>query len=203
MSNYHWPQSNTRTWAEIYHDPYDLNLTEEKTDYLYFEWFYNNCGVPNRLLGGVDYIKYGLEAIYFILTSRFANDHIKISDEQRFKLEVCSRIMQYGPQWQRMMVLQDKLLNLSDEDLVLGHTTIHNHAMHPDTEPSDQTLEELQYIDDQNVTKYKRDGIDAYSRLIPWLEDKATTEFLKHFENLFVVVAYGRAVTYVSDEEDI
>ena len=204
MSNYRFPQSNTRTWAEIYHEPYDPTIDEddpesEYTDYQYFEWFYNNCGVPSRLLTGPDYIKYGLDAIYFILTSRFANDHIKISDEQRFKLEVCSRIMQYGPQWQRLMALQDKLLNLSDDDLINGHTTIYNHAMHPDTDPTTQTLDELEYIDDQNVTKFKRDGIDAFSRLMPWLEDKATADFLRHFENLFVVVAYGRQDIYVSE----
>lgn len=203
MSNYRFPFSNTRTFAEIYHEPIDP-VDDSRTDYTYFEWFYQNCGVPNRLLSSTSpdttYDKYQLNTIYFLLMSRFANDHIKISDEQRFKLEVCSRIMQYGPQWQRLMALQDKMLKLTDDDLKYGHTTIYNHAMHPDTDPTTQTIDELDYIDDQNVTKMKRDGLDAYSRLLPWLDDKATTDFLKHFENLFVVVVYGPSDLYIEEE---
>lgn len=202
MSNYRHPFQNTRTFSQIYHKPFDPIMAEDEleyTDYAYFEWFYNNCGVCDRLLSGNEYTKYQLNTIYFLLISRFANDHIKISDENRFKLEVCSRIMQFGPQWQRLMSLQDKLLNLSDNDLINGHTTIYNHAMHPDTNPSTQTLNELEYIDDQNVTKFKRDGVDAYSRLFPWLDADATRDFLRKFENLFVVVPYGPTDVYVEE----
>ena len=164
MSNYRFPFSNTRTFAEVYHEPIDP-VDDSRTDFTYFQWFYDNCGVPDRLLTSTSpdttYDNYQLDTIYFLLMSRFANDHIKISDEQRFKLEVCSRIMQYAPQWQRLMALQDKMLKLTDDDLKYGHTTIYNHAMHPDTDPTTQTIDELDYIDDQNVTKMKRDGLDA------------------------------------------
>lgn len=203
MSNYRFPRSATRTFADIYHMPFDVVMTDQGLDYKdyqYFDWFYDNCGVPDRLLTGPDYANYQLDTIYFLLMSRFANDHIKISDENRFKLVICQYIFQYGPQWQREMVLQDKLLNLSDDDLINGNTTIYNHAMHPDTEPSTQTLDEMEYIDDQNVTKYKRDGVDAFSRLYTWLDDKATNNFLRHFEKLFVVVAYGPSDIYREDD---
>lgn len=189
--------SRTRMFSEIFHDPKDPET--DKTDYEYFEWFYDRCGVPDRLL---EDDKYNLEAIYFILMSYYANDHILSSDENRFKLQLMSLIMQYAPQWQKEMKLQDELLALTDDELQQGTTAIYNHAMHPDTNPSTQTLTELQYIDDQNVTKYKKNGIDTYSQLQPFLDDRVTERFIEVFNKLFQKVLYGTGYDplYVDDE---
>lgn len=200
----YYTSHRTRTFAEIFHTPHETDeAAQGKTDYNYFEWFYQNCGVPDRLLSGDDYTNYSLETIYFLLISQYANDFIRSSDENRFKLELMRLIFTYAPQWQRLMVLQDKMLALDDDELTAGHKTIYNHAMHPDTTPSDAQLTELQYIDDQNTTNYLRDKPDSYSRLIPLLDDRATADFLAKFKKLFIVITYpGDPLVYITEEDE-
>lgn len=164
--------ADTRTFAEIF--PSDTE----------FASYYSTCGAPTRLLTGVNadginYDNYGIEAIYFLLISNYANDHIASYDENRFKLQVMQIIYEAGPAWQKAMGVQEKLMNMSVNDLHRGSQVIHtqvgrwekendgnrdsegssngkdiaNHALHPDTEPTTAYTEELPYISDQTVNK--------------------------------------------------
>lgn len=97
-------QKRTRTFAEIMADPQDPNPEAEgKTGYTYFAWWIGHCGIPQRLLvdeqGSTDYTNYSLQTIYYLLMSRYANSHIKSSDEARFKLDMASIIFQHGAEW--------------------------------------------------------------------------------------------------------
>lgn len=189
--------SETRTFQEVWENPFPI---EEVTGYDYFKKFYEECGVPDRLKATG---KYTLQTIYFLLMSEFANNHYLSYDENRFKLQVMSTIMQYGPQWQKLMEAQDKLIALTDNELEMGTTAIHNHAMHPDTAPTTQTLTELQYIDDQNVSKYTRDKLEGQMRLIDALDDTATKRFINMFRPLFNIVVFGDKPLIITEEDDL
>lgn len=165
---------DTRTFAEIF--PSDEDFAD----------FYENCGAPQRLLtgtgdDGIDYDQYGIAAIYFLLVSNYANDHIASYDENRFKLQVMQIIYEAGPAWQKAMGVQEKLLNMGPNDILRGskaqykhngtwgknNTTstngrtttngkdILNHAQHPDTAPQSASApyNELPYISDQQAHK--------------------------------------------------
>lgn len=134
---------DTRTFAEIF--PSDVD----------FKYYYEHCGAPQRLLtglnaDGINYDEYGIEAIYFLLISNYANDHIASYDENRFKLQVMQIIYEAGPAWQKAMGVQEKLLNLTTQDifrgskatyksvgkLTNGERNLINKAAHPDSEPN-------------------------------------------------------------------
>ena len=76
-------------------------------------------------------------------------------NETRWKMKIQSIIWQYGPEWKRKLEIQDKLRTLTDDEILTGTKTIYNHAYNPSEEPSTQSLEELNYINDQNTTHYK------------------------------------------------
>ncbi|MBQ0097980.1 MAG: hypothetical protein KBS62_03465 [Oscillospiraceae bacterium] len=169
-----------------------------------FEDFYEECGVPQNLLTGDDYANYGLEAIYFLLISNYANSHIKSADENRFKLKMMSIIYEDAPVWQRLMYLQGKVLSMSDNDLMRGSKAIYNHAQHPETLPSTATLEEITYIDDQNTTNWKKDNLRTYLDAFDNLTYGICDKFVKKFKQLFLTVDYPDApLLYATDESEV
>ncbi len=179
----------TRTFSEIFPD-----VTE-------FSTFYTTCGVPQNLLTGAGYTSFGISTIYWLLISNFANDHIKSSDENRFKLKLMSIIFEAGPQWQRAMKLQADIMGMTDSELLVGSKAIYNHAMHPDTTPSTAQLTELEYIDDQNTTNYRKDKILALVNAIDVLDTQICERFINRFRKLFINVVYpDYPLLYVSEE---
>lgn len=180
----------TRTFSEIFPEYNDFNT------------FYTTCGVPQNLLTGAAYTNFGLPTIYYLLISNFSNSHIKQSDEGRFKLKLMSIIFEAGPQWQRAMKLQADLVAMSDADLLKGSKAIYNHAMHPDTEPSTGQLEELEYIDDQNVTNYRKDKVIALVNAMDALDSNICDRFINRFRKLFINVLYPDYPLLYTSEED-
>lgn len=159
-------------------------------DYNTFSTFYTTCGVPQNLLTGAGYTNFGLPTIYYLLIANYANSHIVSSDENRFKLKLMSIIFEAAPQWQRAMKLQADIMAMSDDELLTGSKAIYNHAMHPDTEPTTGQLDELEYIDDQNVTNYKKDKILALVNAIDSLNSNICERFVQRFKRLFLTVVY-------------
>lgn len=180
----------TRTFGEIFPDATT------------FAAAYSAGAVPGRLLTGTEYANYDINAIYSLLASEYFGAHISMSSEDWFTLKVMQIIFEYGPQWQREMALQDKLLKLSDDDLRLGSKAIYNHASHPSTEPSDATLEELPYIDDQNTTTYRKDKPKAFVDASLGLDDSITRTFISRFKKLFIRFLYPTGNLYYEGVEE-
>ena len=109
----------------------------------------------------------------------------------------------YGPAWQKRLEIQGKLLALTDDELVKGTTAIHNSALNPSTSPSTQSLEELQYINAQNTTKFKKSKLEGYSSLYAIIETDVTEKFIDKFKKLFItVVAPEKPLWYETYIED-
>lgn len=179
----------TRTFAEIF--PSSDEFAE----------FYEDCGIPTKLLSGTDYEDYSIETIYALLVSHYANNCIKSSDENRFKLELMTIIFQYGAIWQKEMATQDKILNLTDEELLVGSKAIYNQARNPSTVPSTGSLQELTYIDNQNTTQYAKAKGEGYASLSAYLDPNITRRFMDKFKKLFIIVLYpGEALWYVEED---
>lgn len=177
MNNYSYYGSfRTRTFAEIFPDATTFND------------FYVNCGIPARLLNTSN--DYNINTIYALLISHYASNNIKSSDENRFKLQLMTVIFQYGPIWQKEMEAQDKILALSDEELLAGSKAIYNTARNPGVSPSTGSLEELTYIDNQNTTNYRKAKAEGYAMISSYLDKGVTRRFLDKFKNLFIVISY-------------
>lgn len=189
----------TRTFGQIFPD----STT--------FEDFYENCGIPATLYPGTvkvegvdtptEYKNYDIESIYALLCSEYFGAHINFASEDWFKLKLMQTIFSYGSTWQREMVLQDNLKNLSDENLLKGAKAIYNHASHPSQAPDTQYLEDLPYIDDQNTTNWKKEPLRAYSEVLSVLNDRLTKEFILKFKKLFIKFIYPNGTEFFESEE--
>ena len=91
---------------------------------------------------------------------------------------------------------------LTKDDIMKGATAIHNHAYNPETAPSTQSTEELNYINEQSVTKYKKNPLEGYAQLAALLERDVTGYFLKRFEPLFTKFPPFKPVYYITEEGD-
>lgn len=160
----------TRTFTDIYGD-LDLFLEE-----------YAECGIPVVLE------ETSLRTLYYLLYARYGNSNIASSDETQFKYKLFSTIFMYGPAWQKRLDIQTKLIELEDDEILVGATAIYNSALNPESAPSTQTLEELNYINQQNVTKYKKSKLEAYSILTELIKTDVTEQFIGKFKKLFITI---------------
>ena len=144
-----------------------------------------------------------LDHLYYMLYAHYGNSHISMSDENQFKYYMYSIIYQHGPATIKKRELQMKLTSLSDEEIKVGGTAIYNHAFNPSTNPSTQTMYELMHINDQNVTKYSKSLVEAYSYLNEILSRDVVDEFIHKFQRLFIkITATDYPLTYVTEDEN-
>lgn len=175
----------TRSFSDIY--------TELQT----FKGDYADNGIPTTLSTT------NIETLYYLLYARYGNSCIASSDETQFKYKLFSTIFMYGPAWQKRLDIQQKLLGLSDDEIVKGTTAIHNSALNPSQAPSTQSLEELNYINAQNTTKYKKSKLEGYATLYTLIETDVTEEFIDKFKKLFITVVEPELPLWYKTEGDI
>lgn len=141
---------------------------------------------------------------YYLIYSENGNDPIPSTDIHRWKYQLFTTIFRYGPTWWKRLDLQEKLRELSDEELRAGGTAIYNAADNPDQEPTTQSTDELNFIKSQNVTKHLRSKIEAYDLLNNLLETDVTGDYLKQFKKLFsLFLEPSDATVYKTEDGDV
>ena len=126
--------------------------------------------------------------LYYLLYARYGNSSIANSDENQFKYKIFSTIYIGGATWAKKQEIQDKLRAMTEDEILAGTKAINNHAYNPQTAPTTDTVEELNYINEQNTTKYKKSKLDGYALLWAILNDGVTERFLREFRYHFLVV---------------
>lgn len=180
----------TRTFSEVF--PTLQDFIEGKVGEL---------SIPQTL--GINFDEVTMSTLYILLYGRYGDSHIASRNEDQFITKLYSTIFMYGPTWKKRLDIQEKLRGISDEDLMVGGKAIYNTALNPGTEPTTATLEELDYINSQNTTNYKKSKMDAYAQLLAMLETDVTNEFLDKFKKLFlVVVAPDYPLLYETKENE-
>lgn len=157
---------------------------------------YKDNGIPTTISES------SLNTLFYLLYARHGNSAIANLDETQWKYRVFTVIFQYGPTWEKKLDIQQKLRDISDEDLLKGSKAIYNHAFNPSTEPATLSLAELEYINDQSTTNYKKSKMDAYTQLIELLETDVTGAFLDKFKPLFAKFVYTKPDIYVTELDD-
>ena len=148
-----------------------------------------------------------IKLIWLLMIGRFADSTISpYNTEGAFKVRLMSRVWQYAPAWKKELDIQNKLRTMSlDEDSPLydGSKAIYNTALNPSTQPGTNTSDELNYINSQNVTKYKKSKLEGLSILTELLKNDVTEAFLRRFDDLFLTIIYtGRDLTYATYTTD-
>lgn len=158
---------------------------------------YNNSGIP------VIMQETSATTLFYLLYARYGNNPIANMDKNQWKYKIFSIIFMYGPTWEKRLDIQSKLRGLSEADLLLGSKTVYNHAYNPSTAPSTSALDELNYINDQNTTNFKRSKLDAYTILLELLETDVTEEFIGKFRICFKqFVKPEKPTLFVTDLEE-
>lgn len=140
--------------------------------------------------------------LYYLLYARYGNTPISAMDEYQWKTRVFSIIFQYGPTWEKKLEIQQKVRALNINDLKKGPITIYNKALNPASAPSDQTLEEINYINEQNVSKVQKNDSQAYAEWMSLLEEDVTGYFLRKFDGCFKkIVRPEKTLEYVTEED--
>ena len=140
--------------------------------------------------------------VYFLLYSRYGNAPIAFRDVEQFKYAVFATVFQYAPTWLKKLEIQEKLRGLTEKQLLAGGKNITNYALHPDEDPSDGSLEELEHISQQTVVGHKRGRVEAYANLLRLLEDDVTESFLERFRKLFLkFLSPYRSAIYPNKED--
>ena len=184
MSNSMFPEYNTNLFTDIYDNVND------------FVYDYNNCGFPRTIQAE------NVATLYYLLYARYGNSPIANLDVNQFKYKVFGIIWQYGPTWEKRLDIQNKLRTIIDTDLLKGAKAIYNHALNPETTPKTGDLDELDYINEQNTTNYKKSEMDAYMQLWDLLATDVTEDLIRRFEPLFNrFVKPVRHPLYVSEED--
>lgn len=166
----------------LYGNYRQVKFTDVYPDVATFLAEYNNNGIKTTISQD------SATTLYYLIYSRFGNSVIASSDTNRFKYDLFGTIFSYGPTWEKKLDIQEKLRNLTDDELFTGSTQIHNHAYNPGTAPSTGTLDELPAINEQNTSKYKKDKMSGYAMLVSLLDTDVTESFISKFKKLFITV---------------
>lgn len=142
-----------------------------------------------------------LKLVWLLLIGRFADSTIKpYNTYGAFKVRFMSKVWQYAPTWKKRLDIQNRLRSLSLEDgspIFEGSKAIYNSAMNPGTAPSTSDSEELNFINNQNTTKYKKSKLEGFALLNDLLENDVTEQFLRRFDDMFKTIIFsGRPLLY-------
>lgn len=140
---------------------------------------YNDVGIPTKIS------QENVTTLFYLLYAKYGNSTIAFTDVGQFKYNVMSIIFMYGPTWEERLSLQEKLRNLSDEEIAQGSKAIYNQALNPGTAPTTANLEELNFINSQNTTNYKKGKMEAIALKWDLLATDVTNKFLTKFKPLF------------------
>ena len=179
------PQYNTMKFTDVWD-----SVESFKTDFATSP--FNGCisateGTPTESNPIVPHDS--VSRVFYLLYAKYGNNHIANFDVNQFKFKVYSTIFMYGPTWEKRLEIQEKLRALKDEDLVKGSKAIYNTAMNPSSAPSSGSLEELQFINSQNTTNYKKSKMEGFGVLWDLLDTDVTNDFINRFKVCFFAFA--------------
>lgn len=187
------PSYDTKLFSEIYTEASKF-VADYKASGLY-------DATPGHLNNSLSDEK--ATTLFYLLYAKYANNPIANLDENQFKYKMWSIIFKYGPAWEKKLDIQNKIRELTEDEIRVGSKAIYNHAYNPSTEPSTASLEELTAINEQNTTNYKKSKVDAYMALWQIVVSDVTEAFIKKFDHLFKqFVTPERTWIYVQELED-
>lgn len=162
---------------------------------------YKNCGITPIIKDE------SINLLFYLLYGQYGNSHIANEiDENQFVYKLFSIVFMYGPTWEKRLEIQKALRELKFDDsengIFRGGKVIYNHAKNPGTSPTTATLQELQHVNEQNTSNFKKSPLEGFSILASLLETDVTKEFLTRFSKLFKkFVAPNYPLFYVTQED--
>ena len=130
-----------------------------------------------------------MTTLYYLLWARYASSHIRSDYPQQWKMKIMMTVFEYGPTWSKRLEIQEKVRNMSDEEIQKGTIMTYNTAMNPDGAPTTDTWDTLKGINSQNKNLYQRGKLDSYAYIDQILKTDVTRDFLEKFKKFFDIMA--------------
>ena len=130
-----------------------------------------------------------MTTLYNLLFARYASSHIRSTYPEQWKKKIMATVFEYGPTWSKRLEIQDKVRQMSDDDLTKGTILTYNNAANPDTGPTTDTWDSLPGINSQNKTLQRRGKLDAYAYVDSILRTDVTADFIEKFRKFFDITA--------------
>ena len=130
-----------------------------------------------------------MTTLYYLLWARYASSHIRSDYPQQWKMKLMMTVFEYGPTWSKRLEIQEKVRNMSDDEIQKGTIMTYNTAMNPDGAPTTETWDTLQGINSQNKNLYQRGKLDSYAYIDQILKTDVTREFVEKFKKFFDIMA--------------
>lgn len=130
-----------------------------------------------------------MTTLYYLLWARYASNHINSDYPQQWKMKLMMTVFEYGPTWSKRLEIQEKVRNMSDDEIQKGTIMTYNTAMNPDGAPTTETWETLKGINSQNKNLYQRGKLDSYAYIDQILKTDVTREFIEKFKKYFDIMA--------------
>lgn len=192
MPRFTMPEYETKTFSEVYDNADD------------FKSEFKNSPLYNTQLGTIT--DENIELTFYLLYNKYGNNPIANLDENQFKFKLFGKMAQYGPAWEQKMKIQAKLRSLgldSNSEIYKGSKAIYNHAFNPETEPKTGDLDEINYVNEQNTTGYKKSVLEGLALLADSLKNDVTDDYVNKFKHLFNMFASPQGLrAYVSDYDE-
>ena len=130
-----------------------------------------------------------MTTLYYLLWARYASSHIRSDYPQQWKMKIMMTVFEYGPTWSKRLEIQEKVRNMSDDEIQKGTIMTYNSAMNPDGAPTTETWDTLQGINSQNKNLYQRGKLDSYAYIDQILKTDVTRDFVEKFKKFFDIMA--------------
>ena len=130
-----------------------------------------------------------MTTLYYLLWARYASSHIRSDYPQQWKMKIMMTVFEYGPTWSKRLEIQEKVRNMSDDEIQKGTIMTYNTAMNPDGAPTTETWETLKGINSQNKNLYQRGKLDSYAYIDQILKADVTRDFIEKFKKFFDIMA--------------
>lgn len=141
---------------------------------------------------------------YYLLIGRYGDSPILgYSDVGRWKLRLFTCYREYTPDWEIRTSIQSTIRKMSVDDIAKGDLSIFNSALNPNTEPSDTSNEELDYINNQSTTRHKLNTLDALLKKYDALDVGLDERYLDRFAKLFSKFALKDNPLYLYDDNEV
>ncbi len=144
-----------------------------------------------------------IEKTFYLLYGKYGNSVIASSDETQFEYQLFGIMFDTTPTWIAKTKAQKALQSLTEDEITTGYISVNNHAYNPSTAPTNDAMDPLKKIDEQNYSGSKRGKVDAYAHYWEILRTNITKGYINNFAKLFLaIVEPEEPLWYITEEDD-
>ena len=181
---------------QLFLNPMTQTLSDIYPTYEKFESDYSSIGLEKIPFKDQSFLRH----IYLVLMAEYMSSPIASLSVDQFRLKLMNLVTSYGPEFERLIQVQQDLLSMDITELTKSAEAVYNSAFNP-SKPLDTVDGRVLTVNQQNTTTHHRSKLDAYQYLMSLVNSDITRNFTSRFSKLFAVVLQTNYPLYYVTEE--